>query len=217
MHNARWPAWVLMLAIVATVAIVLVNTPWDLGHWLAWLQRAPPFYVVAAVLVAPLFGVPLSPLLASMTIVFPFWSALWIVTLTIIFHHVLVWLVMRSPAAHWLRVKMYQRHLLPPSREHSSWSDDLLFIFTTTWIPGISYIFKPAYLLLAGIDTRVFLIFGSLSQVVAALPYLLLGQAAGSGHFFWFSLALFLLFALAWVLKRYIFSRRVSLEGGSEK
>jgi hypothetical protein len=72
-------------------------------------------------------------------------------------------------------------------------------------------------LLLAGVSTKHFLVFGTSSQILAALPYLLLGQVAGSGHFLWFSVVLFSVFALAWVLKSYARTRGVSMGGGREK
>lgn len=217
MYKSPWLLGVSIAALLAVFVAVVLNTSWSLEGALVWLQKAPPVYVVIAVLIAPLFGAPLSPLLTTLTIIFPFWTAFWIANLTIISHHLLVWLMMQSPAAAWLRVKMQQKRLLPPARDNNSLSENLLFIFATAWIPGVSYIFKPVYLLLSGISTKVFFIFGSLSQLVAALPYLLLGQAAGSGHLIWFSIALFLVFALAWVLKRYFVARKLSMEAGGEK
>ena len=103
-----------------------------------------------------------------------------------------------------------QQQLLPPPRETSSLLDNALFIFTTTWIPGISYIFKPIYIVLSGVHRNLYFSLGTLSQVLAALPYLLLGEIAGGGAFFWFGIALFAVFGAAWLVKRRLCMQRLS-------
>lgn len=203
------PRMILGIALFITVALAL-HWHLDLSRALEDLQQAPPIYMALVVLIAPLLGVPLSPLLITLAVIFPFWIALGIAALVIFLHHLLVLLLSFSSAAVWLKAKMQKKQLLPPSREASSLLDNALFIFATTWIPGISYIFKPIYIVLSGVDRNLYLGLGTFSQILAALPYLLLGDIAADGAFFWLGVALFVVFGVAWLIKRRLFVRRLT-------
>ncbi len=196
---------------IALLTVVAFAVHWhlDLNQALEKLQHAPPGYMALVVLVAPLLGVPLSPLLITLAVMFPFWIALGITTVVILLHHLLVLVLSYSSMAGSLKEKMQKKQLLPPSRQASSLVDNALFIFATTWIPGISYIFKPIYIALSGVDRKLYFGLGTLSQVLAALPYLLLGKIAGDGAFFWFGVALFAVFGTAWLIKRRRCARRL--------
>lgn len=196
------------------VAVLLwfFHWQWNLQTLLSLLQKAPPTYLVVTLLIAPLVGVPLSPLLMCLGVVLPFWSALCVATLVIFLHHLIVLAAGQTPMADWLAAKLRGRGLLPASRQQRSFGDNALFIFTTTWIPGISYIFKPVFLLLSGINIRLYLGLATASQVIAALPYLTLGRMTGDGHFFWMGVCLFVIFALAWLIKTRLLARNATIK-----
>lgn len=173
-----------------------------------WLQAAPPAVVVATLLIAPVFGVPLSGLLVVLTLVFPLGIALPITLFALLAHHALVYLLSHTRASIWLRNQLTQRRFLPPRLADKSLADDAIFLFAITWVPGLSYIFKLALAALSGIPARIYFTLGVLSQLLASLPYLLLGKVAGQGDFLLLTVLIFLVTLLAWLLKHFIGRRR---------
>jgi uncharacterized membrane protein YdjX (TVP38/TMEM64 family) len=202
----------LSIAALAGLAAWLV-WPLDIESWSvsaalaglsAWIQALPPALVAGLLLIGPLLGLPLSAFLVSLGLAFSFAGALAITAIALFLHHLLLCPIGRSRASTWLQGRLAQHRLLRVRND--AVFDDVLFISALAWLPGPSYLLKIAYTALSGVPLRTFLIAGTLAQLIAAIPFLLLGALADKNALRWAAAALLLLVGFAWLGRR--FSRR---------
>ena len=222
MNNSK-PFCQAMMAVLISCAAVIITPlaaaavaaePAAANTWqqlTAWLHDAPALVLVATFVVAPLAGVPLSALLVTLGLAFPFSVALVITAATLLAHHLLLLVLSKTAASRWLQQQLARRRLLPKSRRDKSFIDDVFFIVTATWVPGLSYVFKLGFVALANLPLRTYLVVSTLSQLLAALPFLLLGRAAEEGQFMWAALLIFSFVVLAWLIRHFVIKRRNTL------
>ncbi|MDZ7805352.1 hypothetical protein [Thiohalophilus sp.] len=178
------------------------------GNHADWLYDIPESFLVVIFMLAPLLGVPISIFLVVIGIAFPTAIAIVLTGGTIFTHHILVFALTKTNASNWIRNLMRRGKLLSETRAGRRVSDNVLFITITSWIPGLSYIIKLAYTALSGVPFRTYLITGTLSQIISALPFLILGKAVENGNAMWMWLALVLLILLAWLAKYLLIEHR---------
>ena len=160
---------------------MLVHAAEDTGHlqaFLVWLEGAHPVQLMAVLVIAPIFAVPLAGLLVVVGLALPFPVGLGLTMVALAIHHGFLFALSHTRASRWLRRQLVQRRMLPEQRGEQSLADDFLFVFTATWVPGLSYVFKLAVVLLAGVPARRFFIMSPICQLTSAVPYLLLGEVA---------------------------------------
>lgn len=199
-----------VLPLLAIAQVAEPSNPSLFQQTVEWLQQAPPAILVVTLFVAPVFGVPLSVLLVILTLAIPLGPALLITLLAVLTHHALIYSLSQTKASGWLRQQLLKRRFLPQRLEHKTYFDDALFLFVVTWVPGLSYVFKLALIALSGMPARVYFPVGIGSQMLAALPYLLLGKVAEQGDFLLLTVLVFLFTLMAWLLKHIIGRRRQS-------
>lgn len=191
-----------LLGAAAAAASVYAAGRIDLRAFPAWLETVPHWLLLLIVFGTPLAGMPLSLLLVAVGLAFPLPLGLAVVVAVFVVHHLLIFLLSKTRLYARLRGMLARRRMLPAQRTGGRLGDHLLFILAATWVPGLSYIFKVALTALAGIPFRTYLIGGVLSQTLAAVPYLVLGHLAEHADLAWLAAAVFVIAALAWVLKR---------------
>lgn len=190
--------------------------PGGIEQLTAWLHSAPRLTLVAAFFIAPLFGVPLSALLVTLSIIFPLPASIALTALTLLGHHALIYGLSKTRVSLWLQAQLSKRRLLPKNRADKRFTDNVFFILTATWVPGLSYIFKVALTAVAGLPLRTYYVVGTLSQLLAALPFLVLGRVAEQGKLVWATLLIFGFIILAWLVRHFVIKRRKTLQTATQ-
>ena len=177
-------------------------------HIVTWLRNQPLPLLLALVFILPLTGIPLSILWVVVGAVLSPVTAISFALVLFIGHHLLLYSLLQTSASQWLVSKLPDSKLIQRNT-NTSWWNDFLFIFTITWLPGISYVFKPVAVLIAGVPFDRYLSMSVASQLVAAIPYLFLGQLVDEGHIGLISLAVFAVTLFAWLMLKIIKKMRV--------
>lgn len=179
----------------------------ELSDLLDWFATIPDWVLVLVVFAAPLAAVPLSLLLLVVGANFSLATGLVLVLAVLAVHHLLLYGLTRSGASVRLRRQLAQRKLIARPGQRRRLIDDALLVTMATWAPGLSYVFKVALTALAGMPFRTYFVLGVLSQTVAALPYLLLGDFARNAPFAWIGAGVFAVALLSWAMKRLLFRK----------
>jgi uncharacterized membrane protein YdjX (TVP38/TMEM64 family) len=192
---------VLMLLLGLTVFLLFIPMiEWPGGYsfedFTVWLRKAPSLAVVSSLLLGPLLGLPLGAFLVAVGIAFPLDGAVEITAATLFVHHLLLFALSKTSASIWLQKQLMQRKLLLTTRANKTFSDNFIFLALASWIPGLSYVVKLVYTALLGIPFRTYVFAGTTTQLIAALPFLILGDAAGKGHLMWAGVLLLILVVL---------------------
>jgi len=103
--------------------------------------------------------------------------------------------------------------VLAVDRTGRQWSDDALFALLATWIPGLSYVVKVMLMALTGLSAARFIVLGVLSQLSAALLYLLLGEFALEVGIGWFALTILAALIVLSMVRRIALQHRASADG----
>lgn len=151
----HWGGLVVILLLVGSIAYLLYRHEGELDReaLIAYGMSLPPSLIIAAFFILPLVGFPVSVLLVLLGLRFGIGWGMFIVTIGMLFHHLVVYGIARS----WLREKMTRRiadfgYQIPPIREsHRLW-------FTTIFasVHGPPYAAKLYLLALTDLPFRYY-------------------------------------------------------------
>jgi uncharacterized membrane protein YdjX (TVP38/TMEM64 family) len=121
-----------LLVLAALVGVALGWRSIDMEAFHAWMQRRPASVVTAVIGVFPLGGFPVSALHLAAGVRFPFWTALFVVGLTTLFHHAGAWALVRA-----LPDRFFSR--LAPWREKLEGAGHVEASVLCSILPGMPY------------------------------------------------------------------------------
>lgn len=135
------------------------------------------FFVLMSVL--PAAGFPMSPFLVMAGLKFGFLMGVTVAGLTTLIHLVCAFGVGRSFLRPWIiRVLKHRKHSIP----RLSRGGKYLTTFLIVAFPGLPYSFKNYLLALSDLPLTTYLGLTWIAQMLVALPFVGLGEAAGQMH-----------------------------------
>lgn len=179
-----------------------------MGGWIAAVQAWPIAWFLLALVLAPLIGLPASPLFVALGLRLPPAPALLAAAPAIALNLILSFLLGRTLLRKTVRI-IFQKlgYTLPDPAGRNDWEIVLLCRIT----PGIP-VFAGNYLLpLVVASFRTYFIISLAVQFVFAMGFIALGQSMNTGAVGWLVIGVCLLAALTLLVR--MLNRRLKLRG----
>lgn len=194
----------LLLTALAGVGVYHLSQEWTREELVAEGRKIPGWIFIAAFMVLPLLGFPISIFLLLIGIRFGLGWGLLITTVGIFWHNVAAYWIahglFRDRVRDWFKRKGYE--IPPVSKKHQGW-----FTALFAAVHGPPYFVKLYVLALTDIPLRTYVWFGATTYLLFAIPPLAFGHAFTDMGMGW--LAVIVLIGVGtmvigrWVKKRY--------------
>ncbi len=158
-----------VLGLAALLAIILGWRAVDMEAFHAWMQRLPALMVTGVVGVLPLVGFPVSALHLASGVRFPFWTGLFVVAVTTMFHHTAAWALVRAlPERCFARLEPWRKKLAGAGH----WEAAVL----CSILPGMPYTVQLYLLPVMNVPLRLICLVSGTLHIVRASVTVILGN-----------------------------------------